>query len=176
MDAGPTKRRSDINPGEAVGSRIRGSWRVFRAGLHQAEWGGQPGPSSWVRAWEKGLRAPANQSQEGAPTSGSPLGVYTGKGLLSGPCYTLKGLPFRTPSTHYPCPHTLTRSPHLVWLKETPVCNLPLGQCSRLAPAECGVGAAPSPSFPSHLLSLTIWALKPQPWSCAVERPSLRAK
>lgn len=165
MDTGLTK--------EIRHKAWRGSWiqaQRLLEGLEGwltpgCEWWGQLGPGSWVRAWEKGLRAPANQSQEGAPSSGSPPGVYTGKGLVSEPCYTLRGLSFLY-SEHTPTlPHTFTGSPHPVCLKETPICSLPLGQCSKAAPAEGGVEAALSPIFPSHLLSLTIWALEPQAWS-----------
>lgn len=59
-------------------------------------------------------------------------------------------------------------------LKEPPICSLTLGQCSKAAPAEGGVKAALCPSFPSHLLPLTTWALEPM--ELGFERLHLQAK
>lgn len=134
-------------------SGLSGSWRVLRA----ARSGGTPW--SWLSqrpplptwAWKEGLRAPANPSQE-APSISGPLqgSVYTGKGLLSGPCRPSGSGPLGTPST----PGMLPGSPHVLCLEEPPICILPLGQRSKAAPAQRGVEAALSPLFPSHLLSL----------------------
>lgn len=147
MDTGPTK--------EIRHKAWRGSWiqaQRLLEGLEGwltpgCEWGGQLGPGSWVRAWEKGLRAPANQSQEGAPSSGSPPGVYTGKGLLSEPCYTLRGLSFLY-SQHAPAlPHTFTGRPHRMCLKETTHLQPPSWPVLRGCPSQGWGGSCPVPTL-----------------------------
>ena len=161
-------------------SGLSGSWRVLRA----ARSGGAPW--SWLLsqcpplptwAWKEGLRAPANPSQE-SPSSSGPLqdSVYTGKGLLSGPCRPSGSGPLGTPSPHQHTWHAPREPPRLV-----------LGGTTHLRPPSCPeLQGCPSPgwggsySIPSiplpPPLSPNLSLLEPQTWSWESETLSLRAE
>lgn len=106
-------RRAERISGEAVRSGLRGSWRLWRVDLQQAP-RSVPVPTSFHPGLEESLRAPANPSQEGPPSSGPHLdSVCPGKGLLDGPCHLSGSGPLCTSSPHGP-PNTSQGAPSLV--------------------------------------------------------------
>lgn len=121
----------------------------MRAGLHQAMSGGAgllPAPVSGP--WRRASGPQPINPRKVLLAQGPLLETILGRSWRALP-YPRGAVPFHTPITH-------TKSPHLLCLKEPPICSLFLGQSFKTAPAEGRVEATLSPSFPSHHLSLSI--------------------
>lgn len=143
----------EVKPAEAVRSRLRGSWEALRASLpagHEQEARLVVAPGSELMFTSscsgKGFSGPANQSQEGAPSSGSPPSMHW-EGALE---WAGGSSPLSIPSIHQPGPSCSQGAPHpLACLEGHPFAASFFASVRMLSQPTVGL----SPSHPNYLLS-----------------------